>query len=542
MGMMGWPIDFLLLPEQYGEMEMKKQAFKGRIKDFNQQISQIEKILSIKFTKSLILLLILLLAGCGETAVATPALTPIQNTPVSQVVATPTLIPSPTAVPSSTPSPSPVPSPSPTPPPPEFSIGDPYAPELGSKGYDVNEYHLLLALDPAVTNIEATVHINGVLTAPEQDILALDFVGFTVDEVLWNMRPVAYSRQGDKLIVDPSEALPQGQPFTISVTYHGPPVERPSRYVGFASSLGMSFANGESIYVLSEPDGSRYWFPNNDHPRDKATYRFEVTVPAGLTAVANGLLIEQIEGETGSTFIWTHDFPMASYLATVVVGEFERLEDVSPDGVLLRHYVTDAARPEFAAAAADLGEAVDWMSDLFGPYPYEAFGFVTADVSSVSLETQTMVLLANNMIGERTVMHELAHMWFGNWVSLDSWQQMWRNEGFATYVQLMWENRDDPEDFELAMAALKSAVEENGNNFPLGDPPPASLFSFNTYVGGAVFIHELRQEMGDEAFFNGLRTYFTTYGGGTASDAEFQAVMEAAYGQPLDDFFAEWLN
>jgi aminopeptidase N len=153
-----------------------------------------------------------------------------------------------------------------------------------------------------------------------------------------------------------------------------------------------------------------------------------------------------------------------------------------------------------------------------------------------------MVLLANNMIGERTVMHELAHMWFGNWVSLDSWQQMWRNEGFATYVQLMWENRDDPEDLELAIESLRSAVEENNTDFPLGDPPQTQLFSFNTYFGGAVFVHELRQEMGDEAFFGGLQTYFVTYGGRTASDEQFIAVMEEAVGRSLTDFFAAWLN
>ena len=233
---------------------------------------------------------------------------------------------------------------------------------------------------------------------------------------------------------------------------------------------------------------------------------------------------------------------MASYLATVVVGEFERLEDVSPDGVLLRHYVNSVAQEDFAAATVDLGEALDWMSERFGPYPFEAFGFVTADVSSVSLETQTMVLLANNMIGQRTVMHELAHMWFGNWVSLDSWQQMWRNEGFATYVQLMWETGDDPEDLQLVIESFRTAVEENGEQFPLGDPPPPQLFSFNTYFGGAVFVHELRQKMGDDAFFEGLQTYFATYGGGTASDDQFIAIMEEASGQSLRPFFSEWLG
>ncbi|MCB8980826.1 MAG: M1 family metallopeptidase [Ardenticatenaceae bacterium] len=476
----------------------------------------------------------ILLVGCGQTAV--PTATPLPNTPVSQMEPTPTLIASPTAVATQPPPPTATPQLD------GLSIGDPYAPELGNAGYDVTHYTLSLSLDPAVENIDATVEIRGVVTAPELATLSLDFVGFTIAETLLDGQPVTFTHKDDKLILFPAQPLPQNSPFALSISYAGNPVERPSPYVGFAASLGMRFVNGQSIYVLSEPDGSRFWFPNNDHPRDKATYRFEITVPRGLTAVANGRLIEQINDETSSTFIWEHNHLMASYLATVVVGDFERLESVSPDGVLLRHYVNDGAREEFDRAIADLGEAVDWMSDLFGPYPYEAFGYVTADVSGVSLETQTMVLLANNMIGQRTTIHELAHMWFGDWVSLDSWQQMWRNEGFATYVQLMWENRDDPENFELAMEAVRSAVEENGEDFPLGNPPPAKLFSFNTYFGGAVFVHELRQEMGDEAFFSGLKTYFATYGDGTASDDEFRAVMETAVGRSLADFFAEWLE
>ena len=498
---------------------MKMQAFKERIK--NTQILQI-------------FLAVIFLVGCGETAVSTP--TPILNTPALPTNPTPTLIPEPTAEATNRP---PVTA---TPPPEGLSIGDPYAPELGNTGYDVTHYTLQMALDPAVTTIEATVLIEAVVTEPDLAAFSLDFVGFDIAEVLLDGQPVRFAQDDDKLLITPAQPLTANGTFKLSVTYSGTPTERPSRYVGFASSVGMRFVDGQSIYVLSEPDGSRFWFPNNDHPRDKAIYRFEITVPAGLTAVANGLLIDQIDDATSSTFIWEHDFPMASYLATVVVGVFERLEDVSPEGVLLRHYVTEEAMVEFDTAVVDVGEAIDWMSTRFGPYPFEAFGFVTADVTSVSLETQTMVLLAKNMIGQRTIMHELAHMWFGNWVSLDSWQQMWRNEGFATYVQLMWETQDDAENLDLIIESFKSAVADNGELFPLGNPPPADLFSFNTYFGGAIFVHELRQEIGDEAFFSGLQTYFATYGGGTASDAQFIAVMEEAAGQSLTLFFAEWLQ
>ena len=219
-----------------------------------------------------------------------------------------------------------------------------------------------------------------------------------------------------------------------------------------------------------------------------------------------------------------------------------RLEDVSPDGVLLRHYASPETETQFAAAVESSGEAIDWMSERFGPYPFEAFGYVSVDLQGVSLETETMVLLADDMTNERTTIHELAHMWFGDWVSLASWQEMWRNEGFATYVQLMWETQDDPEDLALIIEAFRANVADNNDQHPLGNPPPIQLFGFNTYIQGAVMVHELRQTVGDDAFFTGLQTYFATYGGGTASDAQFQAVMEEAAGQSLDAFFAEWLE
>jgi aminopeptidase N len=271
-----------------------------------------------------------------------------------------------------------------------------------------------------------------------------------------------------------------------------------------------------------------------------------VTVPEGLTAVANGHLLNTAaqvlpDGRNGTLFTWEHNHPMAPYLAIVAAGRYEYLESRSPQGILLRHYIFPESSADYAAADVITGPAIDWMSDLFGPYPFEAYGHVTAHIGGASLETQTMVLLSDAMIGQRTIAHEMAHMWFGDWVSLDSWGEMWRNEGFATYIQLMWETGDDPEALELQIEAFRSAVEANDKNFPLGNPPTEYLFDFNVYYGGAVAVHALRQEMGDEAFFAGLRLYFERYGGSTASDAEFQSVMEEAAGTSLDNFFTQWI-
>jgi aminopeptidase N len=232
---------------------------------------------------------------------------------------------------------------------------------------------------------------------------------------------------------------------------------------------------------------------------------------------------------------------MATYLAVMAAGQYERVESASPLGVPIRHYIFPESFADHEAADVITGEALDWMGGLFGPYPFEAYGHVTAHVSGASLETQSIVLLASGMIGQRTIAHEMAHMWFGDWVSLDSWGEMWRNEGFATYIQIMWETRDDPEALELQIEGARASVEANEIIFPLGNPPAENLFNFNVYYGGAVAVHELRQEMGDEAFFAGLRLYFQRYGGGTASDAEFQAVMEEASGKSLSPFFAQWI-
>lgn len=494
----------------------------------------------IKYAKVLFLLLTVLLAACnGRSPTTTP-------TPIGATAAAPANTPTPIPPTATTP---PLPTPTPAAEVGGRSIGDPYAPELGNTGYDVQHYTLRLAIDPAQDVLDAEVDIEAVATA-QLTQFSLDFIGFTVHDVTVDGTAVSTQRTEHKLIIDLPQPLPAGAPFTVRVAYSGTPDATPSPYVGFMSSVGMQFAENDTVYVMAEPDGARYWFPSNDHPRDKATFRFELTTLPEFTAVANGVLIDVLAeplrplpgGGSAQTHVWEHDYPMAPYLAQVAIGLYERLDDVSSDGVPIRHYVAPGQMEDFRRATAITGDVVDWMSDLFGAYPFEAIGFVTANIPFASLETQTMVLLSRNMIGQQTVVHELAHMWFGNWVSLNSWSEMWRNEGFATYVTLMWFHRDDPEGLALEIEALRAAVTDNGPQYALGAPPPQQLFGFNTYYGGAVMVHDLRQMIGDDAFFAGLRQYFQLYGHSTASDAQFQAVMEEAAGRSLDDFFETQLG
>lgn len=490
---------------------------------------------------------IFLLTGCGRggapgTALPGTALPPSPTAEPATLSGAPASAPA-TAVPTKTAAPAiPLPTALPTAETVagEHSISDPYAPELGNTGYDVLRYTIQLTLDPVQAYyLDGVVLIEALAVEDGLSRFSLDFIGFEIEQLLVNEQPAAFSREEGKVFITLPEPLAAEEPFQIAVAYQGEVVQQSSPYVGFASWLGPFYARDHTIYILSEPDGSRYWFPNNDHPRDKAHFRFEITVPAGLTAVANGELVDI----QNNTFIWEHEYPMASYLATIAVGFYDRLDGQSPAGIPLRHYVFPGSRDRFEAATHMTGAAIDWMSDLFGAYPYETYGYVTVHAPGVSLETQTMVLLSTDMLNENTVIHELAHMWFGNWVSLDSWGEMWRNEGFATYISFLWEFRDDPEGLALQMEGIRAFLEDSGNlGKPLRNPAPPELFSAHTYVGGALMVHDLRQEMGDEAFFTGLQNYFAQYGGGTASDEQFVAVMEAAAGKQLDAFFAEWLG
>ncbi|MBN2499739.1 MAG: hypothetical protein JXB38_03165 [Anaerolineales bacterium] len=447
-------------------------------------------------------------------------------------------VPTATSVPSATIADESLPTPLP-------SIGDPYAPELGNTGIDVTHYTLELAFDPASSRpdaFEGSVLIEAMATQPLDEIW-LDFVGFEISELLVNDAAADFERRDDKLVIGPDVPLQAGESFRIFVTYAGSPEIRQSPYVPFVDHLGLFYSEPDKLFVLAEPDGARFWFPCNDHPPDKASFNFLIAVPEGYTAAANGELTSERQLEDGNLLsVWEHDFPMAPYLATVAIGHYERIDQVSPNGFDMRHYVYAEHRANFEAQLDTIGEAMDWLTGLLGFYPFETFGYVSIPSQGASLETQTLVMLDTNMVNPDVIVHEMTHMWFGDWVSLDSWGEMWRNEGFATYFQWYYPYRGDPEGFEAFMELRTQDILSQTNLEPLNDLSKPNLFGYESYIKGAVAVHALRQAMGDEAFFEGLRMYLAQYGGGTASDADFKAVMEAAAGISLDGFFAEWIG
>jgi aminopeptidase N len=490
------------------------------------------------------LLLTLTLAACAPPTPTAPA--PFIEPALSEAEGTaapPTSLPSPTAtlLPTLPPTAALEPTITPTASAGGQSAGDGYAPEMGNSGYDAQHYDLKLSLDPAVTFVEASATIRAVSQVHNLIQLTVDFSGFDIHALTVDGVPAEYSRNRGKLTIALPAPLHLGQAFEISVDYSGVPVQTGSAYVPFIHHLGLQFL-GANLYALNEPDGAHYWYPCNDTPLDKAAYTIALTVPAGLEGIANGRMMEETASGGVTTFTWDNPYPTASYAVTLAVGDYELISGTSPGGIPIEHYIFEDIRQPFLDAAGVTGEALDWLGSLFGEYPFETFGFVTTRLIRASLETQGRVILSENMLNEETVIHEIAHMWFGDWVTMESWSDMWHTEGFAVYLSLMWQTREQPGALNIFMQNLAAEVEREGSADPLGHLAPQRIYGFDSYQRGALMIHHLRLTLGDEAFFAGLRLYFERYGGGTASRAEFIAVMEEAGGMELDAFFAEWLE
>jgi aminopeptidase N len=407
----------------------------------------------------------------------------------------------------------------------------------------VERYTLALTIDPAARTISGTTTVEALVTLPNLARLSLDFSGPAIHRLAVGDAEAAYQRKGDKLWVDLPQPLAEGTSFSIAVTYGGGPSQVNSPYLGFLP-LGMHFVE-DKAFVMAEPDGARTWFPCNDHPRDKALFRYEISVPTGYAVAANGQPEPPVPGRKGTTtHVWQHDAPMATYLATVAVGRYEIIQQTAPNGVPLRHYVPAHLMPAAQNLLGRTGDMIVFLEGYFGAYPFESYGHVVVPMQGVSLETQTMTLLDEGVVAsgaEVVVVHELAHQWFGDSVSPASWADIWLNEGFATYAGWLWLEAQSPEQLTRHLNATEGQARQADPGEPLADPDRDHLFGFNSYIKGAWVLRMLRQQVGDRAFFEALRTYHRRFQDGVAATADFQAVVEEIAGQDLQPFFDQWV-
>jgi aminopeptidase N len=417
-------------------------------------------------------------------------------------------------------------------------LGDPFFPDGGNGGYDVANYSLKLAYDPATDVLEG----RAVVTARATQNLSrfdLDLRGFEISRLTVDGAAASFTRSGQELVITPAAGIRSGSTFRVAVDYRGVPevIRDPD------TSIEGWIPTDDGAFVVGEPQGSPGWYPCNENPRDKATFDFAVTVPEGLTAMANGILVSSTTSGGRTTWVWKEDDPMATYLATSTLGRFDLTTSTMANGLPV--YI--AVDPQLAKGQvlSKLPEAVEFYTSIYGPYPFNSVGAIvdSAKVVGYSLETQTKPNFPY-VPNEATLVHEISHMWFGDSVTLTQWPDIWLHEGFATWSEWIWSEHQGN---KSAAQWFKQLYSTPAQDDLFWNPPPANpgtavfLFNGTIYYRGGMTLQALREKIGDFAFSRILRDWAAQNRYGNVTTPQFVALAERDSGMDLDAFFDAWL-
>lgn len=419
--------------------------------------------------------------------------------------------------------------------------GDAYYPQDGNTGYDVTGYDVNVTYDPSTKRLEGVARITARATA-DLTRFNLDLYQLKVTDVDVRDAPAAaFHQEGDhELVITPAKPLVNGEEFTTTVRYGGEPTVVQDRALGRS---GWQVSRSGGAFAAGEPHSATTWFPANDTPRDKAAFALTARVPEGWSVVSNG--VEEhapVTADGWTSFRWVAEEPMATYLTTIAIDRWAVERSTLADGTPVVHAYAPGA--EQARRHQDkLPEVLDFLAGKFGPYPFKtAGGIFLADDIGFSLETQTRPIYAG-WADLDTVVHENAHQWFGNSVTLENWADICLNECFASYAQWLWDEAKDGADLDERYRVTVEQVADRDAYWErrLYDMGRGNEFR-GVYDKGQLALHALRRQIGDEDFDEVLRSWTTTHRGGNASWPEFEAHVEQVSGQDLDAFYAAWFR
>ena len=425
------------------------------------------------------------------------------------------------------------------------SGGDPYFPRDGNGGYDVRHYRIADSYVPATDRLWGRTVLNAVATE-ELAGFHLD-LALTPDRVLVDGEPAAFTKPNrHELQVTPADLLPPGAEFTVTVRYHGHPAAvRAAGVSPFISSPGEGLAVGE-------PQIGAWWFAANETPEDKATYDIALRVPQGREAISNGDLVSRRTSGGWTTWQWRMADPMLTYLAFFAAGEF-RLDRGRAGSLPYLYAVSRRLDPGQQDASMALLRRtpgiVSWLEQQFGPYPFTSTGGVVTGLPVwFALENQTRPVYpfvgGPGHAGVSLVVHEQAHQWFGNDVSLRRWRDIWLNEGFATYAEWLYEadHGGDPVHEQLLERYADLPAGWSFWEVEVSDPGPVDMWSDSVYERGAMTLAALRHRIGAAELDTLLREWVRVNRAGHGTGTEFRALAESVSGEELDPFFEHWLD
>jgi aminopeptidase N len=439
-------------------------------------------------------------------------------------------------------------------PPPRMNVPALRSHAVPSLPVDVEHYSIDLVLDPVARAIQATCKLRFTAGMGELNTVALSLEGLRVHSVHdATGRELAFFQESGTLNIVLAQMISAGEFGELTVSYGGTPKK------------GLWFVrerNGvpTQVFTQGECEDARWWFPCVDVPADRATSQVSVTMPAGWTSVAAGELIDQEVSTSAVTDTWLMSVPHPTYLTTLVAGEFTTIED-EWDGVPLSYLAAPEYSQYLEAGLSETPAVLGFMSDVTGlRYPYAKYsqacvdGFPFGGMENISATTLTATTLRDHrglLDGDSVglVAHEAAHQWFGDLLTCNSWDHIWLNEGFATYMTLLYfeSSRGDDEFrmrwYDTMLGYLGSDVgkDRRPTVHNVYRDPIDLFFGGQTYGGGAVRLHYLRFILGDAAFYEGVRTYVADNQGRGVTTTDLQLAMEKASGQKLDTFFDQWL-
>jgi len=419
---------------------------------------------------------------------------------------------------------------------------DPYVPGHGDPTYGVDHYDLDLTYKAAGNHLAGRAQLT-VTLAVDTPTISLDLHALKVTRVdVTGASLRRWSHRASRLTLRFGDTVPAGTILTLTIAYAGTPrtVPGPDGRAGWEE-----LADG--VIVAAQPHGAPSWFPCNDRAADKATYAISVTTDTAYAVVANGTLTER--RKDGRATRWTHamEEPMAPYLATVQIGRYETTE-LSGATVPVRLHHPPRLRAAVGEAFADQVAMVTTFADLFGPYPFAEYAVVvTDDVLEIPLESQGVSTFGSNHCtrsweAQRLIAHELSHQWFGNAVTAAQWSDIWLHEGFACYAEWLWSDAAGIATTQEQAATHHAKLAALPQDIVVAAPGASEMFDDRVYKRGALTLHALRLEVGDDTFFTILRDWVARHRGGVVTTADFVALCDRTAGRRLAGLFDAWLR
>ena len=420
-------------------------------------------------------------------------------------------------------------------------IGDAYWPLDGNGGIDVAAYRIKNTYDLDDQALRGTTRITLTATT-DLSRFNLDFL-LRVSKAEVDGVAAKVDQTRHELTITPATALAAGSRHTVTVKYAGRPGTK--RYAGEANWL----ADDHEAVAMNEPHMAPWWFPANDHPIDKARFDISTTVPHGREVIANGKLVGKKKGRRATTWRWRADEPMASYLAFFAAGDFT-IQKGTSDGLPWVNAVSQRLPASQQKASLKLLRrtpgVVRALSADLGPYPFSVTGGLTTGLPVYfALENQTRPTYPS--VGSDAVslvVHEIAHQWFGDDVAVARWRDIWLNEGAATFMEWRYAEQHGAKSGADTLRARYDAIAGSDTfwQLSLSDPGADHIFDEPIYDRGAMTFQALRNRIGEERFWQLIRTWLDTKSGGNGTSEEFEALAAQVSGQDLSGFFTAWLR